>query len=169
MFDFDVGKLLLFGIVALAVIPPKDLPRVMRTVGQTVGKMRRMAAEFQNQFMDAMREADVESLKKEIEALNDAAKVDVSFDPATAMRDELTTAVHGKAEIGSSTVELASPKPEESAPAIVAETAESNPVATPEPESRIAVESVAGIAEPHPVAAPETEPKLRVASQSAAE
>ena len=53
MFDFDIGKLMVVGIVALAVIPPKDLPRVMRTVGQVVGKMRRMAAEFQGQFMDA--------------------------------------------------------------------------------------------------------------------
>ena len=66
MFDFDVGKLLVFGIIALVVIPPKDLPRVMRTVGQYVGKMRRMAAEFQGQFREAMREADLESVKKEI-------------------------------------------------------------------------------------------------------
>ena len=47
MFDLDASKLIVVGIVALAVIPPKDLPRVMRTVGQTIGKMRRMAAEFQ--------------------------------------------------------------------------------------------------------------------------
>ena len=67
MFDFDVSKLLVFGIIALVVIPPKDLPRVMRTVGQYVGKMRRMAAEFQGQFREAMREADLESVKKEIE------------------------------------------------------------------------------------------------------
>ena len=67
MFDFDVSKLLVFGIIALVVIPPKDLPRVMRTVGQYVGKMRRMAAEFQGQFRDAMREADFEGVKKEIE------------------------------------------------------------------------------------------------------
>ncbi len=52
MFDFDAGKLIVFGIVALAVIPPKDLPRVLRTVGKYVGQMRRMAAEFQGQFMD---------------------------------------------------------------------------------------------------------------------
>ena len=70
MFDFDVGKLLIFGIVALAVIPPKDLPRVMRTVGQAVGKMRRMAAEFQGQFMEAMKEADLESVKRELVALD---------------------------------------------------------------------------------------------------
>ena len=80
MFDLDVGKMLIVGIVALAVIPPKDLPRVMRTVGQTVGKMRRMAAEFQGQFMDAIREvereADLESVKKEFQAINEQAKVD---------------------------------------------------------------------------------------------
>ena len=82
MFDFDFGKLMVVAIVALAVIPPKDLPRVMRTVGQVVGKMRRMAAEFQGQFMDAMREADLDSVRKELEALNEKAKAETSFDPA---------------------------------------------------------------------------------------
>ena len=67
MFDFDIGKLMVFAIVALAVIPPKDLPRVLRTVGKYVGQMRRMASEFQGQFMDAIKEADVESVKKEID------------------------------------------------------------------------------------------------------
>ena len=62
MFDFDVGKLLIFGIVALAVIPPKDLPRVMRVVGLALGRMRRMAAVFQGQFMDAMREVELDSV-----------------------------------------------------------------------------------------------------------
>jgi sec-independent protein translocase protein TatB len=92
MFDFDIGKLMVVGIVALAVIPPKDLPRVMRTVGQFVGKMRRMAAEFQGQFMDAMREADLDSVKKELEALNDQAKINASFDPVAMIRDDVTKA-----------------------------------------------------------------------------
>jgi len=106
MFDFDVGKLLIFGIVALAVIPPKDLPRVMRTVGQAIGKMRRMAAEFQGQFMEAMKEADLESVKKELTAIEESAKVDVSFDPAMAMRQEMTQAIDGPKEIGVSEVAL---------------------------------------------------------------
>ena len=95
MFDFDVGKLMIFAIVALAVIPPKDLPRVMRTVGQTVGKMRRMAAEFQGQFMEAMREAEFDSVKKELDAINEQTKVDVAFDPAAMIRDDVTKAVQG--------------------------------------------------------------------------
>ena len=69
----------------------------MRTVGQTIGKMRRMATEFQGQFMDAMREvereADLESVKKEFQAINDQAKIDTSFDPVGMMREDMTKAV----------------------------------------------------------------------------
>src|SRR5947209_16865926 len=95
MFDFDIGKLMVVGIVALAVIPPKDLPRVMRTVGQVVGRMRRMAAEFQGQFMDAMREADLESVRKELDALNDKVKVE-TYDPAALARADVTKAMEAK-------------------------------------------------------------------------
>ena len=96
MFDFDISKMIIVGIVALAVIPPKDLPRVMRTIGQTIGKMRRMASEFQGQFMEAMREvereADLESVKKEFQAINDQAKIDTSFDPVGMVREDMTKA-----------------------------------------------------------------------------
>jgi sec-independent protein translocase protein TatB len=97
MFDLDISKMIIVGIVALAVIPPKDLPRVMRTVGQTIGKMRRMASEFQGQFMEAMREvereADLDSVKKEFQAISDQAKVETSFDPVGMMREDMTKAV----------------------------------------------------------------------------
>jgi sec-independent protein translocase protein TatB len=112
MFDFDAGKLVIFGIVALAVIPPKDLPRVLRTVGNYVGKMRRMASEFQGQFMDAMKEAekaaDLESVKKEFNSLTDSAKVDASYDPAQHMRSVMTSAIDAPAApIATSTVDVA--------------------------------------------------------------
>jgi sec-independent protein translocase protein TatB len=110
MFDFDIGKLMVVAIVALAVIPPKDLPRVMRTVGQVVGKMRRMAAEFQGQFMDAMREADLENVRKELEGLNEKAKVDAAFDPAGMIRDEVTKAA-APLDVGTSEVALNPPQP----------------------------------------------------------
>jgi sec-independent protein translocase protein TatB len=97
MFDLDFSKMIIVGIVALAVIPPKDLPRVMRTVGQTIGKMRRMATEFQGQFMEAMREvereADLDSVKKEFQAISDQAKIDTSFDPVGMMREDMKKAV----------------------------------------------------------------------------
>jgi sec-independent protein translocase protein TatB len=119
MFDIDAGKILVVGVVALLVIGPKDLPRVLRTVGQTVGKMRRMASEFQNQFMEAIKEADLEDVKKEISAINESAKIDSAFDPASLMRQEITTAVEGPREIGQSVIDL---------------TAAESPVANSEPE-----------------------------------
>jgi sec-independent protein translocase protein TatB len=153
MFDLDVSKMIIVGIVALAVIPPKDLPRVMRTVGQTVGKMRRMAAEFQGQFMEAMREvereADLDSVKKEFQAINDQAKIDTSFDPVGMMRDDITKAVEppietgaaqiagreiakpedAGSEIGVSEVALTGPEPAEAPPAVPAEATTEPPAA----------------------------------------
>lgn len=67
MFDIAWSELILIGAVALVAIPPKDLPKAMRTFGQTIGKVRRMAGEFQSQFNDAMREAELHELKKQVE------------------------------------------------------------------------------------------------------
>ena len=98
MFDLDISKMIIVGVVAFAVIPPKDLPRVMRTVGQTIAKMRRMAADFQGQFMDAMREvereADLDSVKKEFQAISEQAKIDTSFDPVGMVRDDVKWRPH---------------------------------------------------------------------------
>ncbi len=68
MFDFDMGKLLLIGVVALIFIPPKDLPEALRMVGRLVGQARRMATEFQSQFHEAMREAELTQIR---DGLND--------------------------------------------------------------------------------------------------
>lgn len=95
MFDFDAGKLIVIGIVALIVIGPKELPRVLRQVGQAIGKMRRIAADFQGQFMDAMREADIEDIRKDVAKMADSAKVDVNFDPVGTMRNEIGGAIQG--------------------------------------------------------------------------
>lgn len=93
MFEFDAGKLIIIGIVALIVIGPKELPRVLRQVGQTVAKLRRMAAEFQGQFMDAMREADLADIKADVTKLTESAKVDTAFNPIATLETELTRAV----------------------------------------------------------------------------
>jgi len=98
MFDFDAGKLIVIGLVALIVIGPKELPRVLRQVGQAVGKLRRMAAEFQGQFMDAMREADIEDIRKEVAKVGEDAKLDVNFDPVSTMRNEIGGAIEGRRE-----------------------------------------------------------------------
>jgi sec-independent protein translocase protein TatB len=81
MFELDWAKLVVIGVVALIAIGPKELPTVLRTVGQWMGKMRRMAAEFQGQFQEAMREAEMADLKKHVDDISDAAKGLTTFDP----------------------------------------------------------------------------------------
>jgi sec-independent protein translocase protein TatB len=67
MFDFSSGELLLIALAVLIFIKPKDLPVVLRTVGQWTGKIRRMAGEFQDQFREAIREAEMSDIKKDID------------------------------------------------------------------------------------------------------
>jgi sec-independent protein translocase protein TatB len=89
MFDIGWSELLVIGIVALVVIGPKELPGVVRTLGQTVAKLRRMAADFQNQFNEAMREADLADLKKDTEKMIESATSIVSDNPLKKAGEEL--------------------------------------------------------------------------------
>ncbi len=95
MFDFDAGKLIVIGLVALIVIGPKELPRVLRQLGQAISKMRRMAGEFQGQFMEAMREAEIDEIRKDVSNMAEAAKVDMNFDPVQTVRNEIGGAIDG--------------------------------------------------------------------------
>jgi sec-independent protein translocase protein TatB len=69
MFDITSSKLLLLGIVALLVIGPKDFPALLRTIGKYVGIIRGHAKEFRAQFDEAMREAELSELKKDVEGI----------------------------------------------------------------------------------------------------
>ena len=67
MFELAWSKVLIIAIAAIVVVGPKDLPMVLRTVGRYLGYLRRQADEFKQQFNDAMREAELDSVKKEFE------------------------------------------------------------------------------------------------------
>jgi len=87
MFDIAWSELLLIGDVALVVIGPKELPGALRTAGQAIGKVRRMAAEFQGQFNDAMRDAELHDLKKQVEDIGNSVQASTNFDPIEPMKD----------------------------------------------------------------------------------
>jgi sec-independent protein translocase protein TatB len=89
MFDIGWGELLLIGVVALIVIGPKELPGTLRTLGQWMGKLRRMASEFQGQFQEAMREAELADLKKQVDDMTSQAQSYANFDPVSEVRKEL--------------------------------------------------------------------------------
>src|SRR3954471_11646689 len=81
MFELDWGKLVIIGIVALIAIGPKELPTVLRTLGQWMGKIKRMANEFQGQFQEALREAEMTDLKKQADDLKSSVGDFTNFDP----------------------------------------------------------------------------------------
>jgi Tat protein translocase TatB subunit len=101
MFDFGWGELILIGIVALVAIGPKELPGALRTLGQWVAKVRRMATEFQNQFHEALREAELAELKKEVDEMASKAQSYAHFDPPQGYREcGKSAARYGGAAIG---------------------------------------------------------------------
>ena len=64
MFDIASSELLLVALVALLVIGPKDLPRVLRYVGNWIGKARGVAAQFRSGFDEMVRESELAELEK---------------------------------------------------------------------------------------------------------
>jgi sec-independent protein translocase protein TatB len=64
MFDIAPSEFILFALVALVVIGPKDLPKAMRVVGRFVGKARGMARHFRSGFDAMVREAELEEMEK---------------------------------------------------------------------------------------------------------
>jgi sec-independent protein translocase protein TatB len=92
MFELDWGKLVVIGIVALIVIGPKELPTVLRTLAQYMAKIRRMASEFQGQFQEALREAEVADLKKTADDLSSSVTDFSNFDPMAGAHKEMEAA-----------------------------------------------------------------------------
>jgi sec-independent protein translocase protein TatB len=96
MFDFSWGELLVVGAVALIAIGPKELPGVLRTVGQWMTKMRRLASEFQGQFHEAIREAEMADLKKEVDEMTSKAQSYTNFDPLADIQKDIDSTFNDK-------------------------------------------------------------------------
>ena len=113
MFDIGWGELLVIGIVALVVIGPKELPGVLRTLGQAMAKVRRMASEFQGQFNEAMREAEMQDIKKSVDELSATARGFSYYDPLNPDGLEPKSEAKTEAKAESATAETpALPEPE---------------------------------------------------------
>jgi sec-independent protein translocase protein TatB len=80
VFDVAWSELMVVGAVALVVIGPKDLPRVMREVGKFVNQGRTMARSFRAGFDEMMRESEIEDIRKQTQA--QMAEIENSINPA---------------------------------------------------------------------------------------
>ncbi len=83
MFDIGWTEILVIVIVTILVVGPKELPGLLRTIGKTVGSMRKMAGDFQSQFNEALREAELDDVKNTI---GDVRKLN----PTNAIKDAVT-------------------------------------------------------------------------------
>jgi sec-independent protein translocase protein TatB len=83
MFDISWTELLVIAVVAIVVIGPKDLPRALRVLGQWSGKIKKMAREFQSQFTEAIREAELDAVQRDLENLT-------KIDPVADLRAAAT-------------------------------------------------------------------------------
>lgn len=83
--QIGMAELLMLAILALVVVGPNDLPKLMRSVGQAMAKVRRLADEFRSSFDQMAREAEIDEMRKEIEELKKA-------NPATEVQSALSEA-----------------------------------------------------------------------------
>jgi sec-independent protein translocase protein TatB len=167
MFDIGWSELVIIGIVALIVIGPKELPGVLRSMGHWVGKIRRMAGDFQGQFQEAMREADVADLKKQFDdAANAASGMTSGFDnPLETARRQMESALDDPktdpAPSNTAAIEPPAETPSSSPAAAEAPSSQADTTPSPAAEATVAEASPPAAGEPEKEAKPSTGAKPR--------
>lgn len=124
MFDFAWSEILVIGVVALVVIGPKDLPKVLRAAGKWAGKARAVAREFQGSIEQMIRESELDEMRKEVEkvaATDIGHEIEKSVDPTGELQTAiqapvLSDAVNNPASTTEPTTGIAAPAPAEPAP-----------------------------------------------------
>jgi sec-independent protein translocase protein TatB len=172
MFDIGWSELLLIGAVALVVIGPKDLPRALRTVGQFTTKLKRMAGEFQSQFNEAMREAELDDIRRSVETVRDTTR---GFNPLQTVREELRNTIESRPSSAPTAEEAAIAFDPPSVPAGASDVPASPAVpaagtvesSTPQPAADLALPAVPAAPEPAKVIAAEAKPAAAASGPTA--
>ena len=82
MFDIGWTEILVIAVVAIIVVGPKDLPRMLRSLGRYAGQLRRTASEFRSQFDDAIRDSELDELRETLSSASD-------LNPINQIRDSI--------------------------------------------------------------------------------
>ena len=106
MFEISWSEILILGVVTLLLVGPKELPRFLSSLGRHLGVIRKHANEFKAVFEQAMREAEMDSIQKEMRDIGDGVKK--SFEDATRSVDSAKAAM--RVDLNSNTG--VQPKPE---------------------------------------------------------
>lgn len=117
MFEVGWTEMLVIAIVMIVVVGPKDLPNMLRTFGRTTAKLRAMAADFQKQFNEALKEAELDDVKKSVDELR-------NLSPAAEIRKQLNPFEQAAADVRSGVDAAMKPKPAADPAAPAASTAQ---------------------------------------------
>ncbi|AZO12490.1 MULTISPECIES: Sec-independent protein translocase protein TatB [unclassified Mesorhizobium] len=104
MFEVGWTEMLVIAVVMIVVVGPKDLPNMLRTFGRTTSKLRAMAADFQKQFNEALKEAELDDVKKSVDTLR-------GLNPATEIRKQLNPFEQAAADVRAGVDTMMKPKP----------------------------------------------------------
>jgi sec-independent protein translocase protein TatB len=148
MFDIGWTEMLVIAVVMIVVVGPKDLPKMLRTFGRMTTKMRSMAGDFQKQFNEALKEAELDDVKKSVDALR-------SMNPANEIKKQLNPFEKAAADVRAGLQSAMAPKPSTSADPAVPTTHEAEPLKN-------------GATEMPGVAGPETMPSPPIVAPPAA-
>jgi sec-independent protein translocase protein TatB len=154
MFDISWAHLAVIAAVALVVIGPKDLPRVLRTAGQWMARARAVAREFQNSLDQMVREAELDDVRKQVQAATDVnigREIERSIDPGGDMQRGLSqSALTGEATPPPASEPTSTPASEPTSLTPASEPTSPTPASEPTPAVPAADDSTA---EPAPSAA----------------
>ena len=104
MFEVGWSELLVIAVVMIVVVGPKDLPNMLRTFGRTAAKLRAMAGDFQKQFNEALKEAELDDVKSSIDSLR-------GLNPLNEVRKQLNPFEQAAADVRSGVDTMMKPKP----------------------------------------------------------
>ncbi len=161
MFDIAWTEMLVIAIVLIVVVGPKELPGMLRTFGKTTAKLRVMAGDFRKQFDEALKEAELDDIKKlaeDAKKLNPAGDLKKAFNPLeTAGKD-----VRAGLEAAFNPPKAEPPKPKPPAPKA------EEPAAAVEAKPAAAAAVAAPVAKAKPAPAPAAKTRAKAAPAPAA-
>lgn len=109
MFDIGWTEMLVIAVVMIVIVGPKDLPKMLRAFGKTTAKLRTMAGDFQKQFNEALKEAELDDVKKSVDSLR-------GLNPAAEIKKQLNPFEKAAADVRAG-LDTLKPKPAETKPA----------------------------------------------------
>jgi len=117
MFEVGWSEMLVIAVVMIVVVGPKDLPKMLRTMGRMTAKLRGMAGDFQRQFNEALKEAELDDVKKSVDSLR-------SLNPMAEIRKQFNPFEDAAADVRAGLDQVMKPKPAEPTVSDATETAQ---------------------------------------------